>query len=74
MSGNSVGELAAFIPRFVAVRFLEDYAHDEPLCYRVNQVLRRIGLAELPASFADLLPTLRQQVAQNAQALMTASI
>lgn len=73
MSGNSVGELAAFIPRFVSVRFLADYAADDSLCYRVNQVLCRVGLTELPASFTAVLPTLRQQVAQKAQALMTAS-
>lgn len=73
MSGGSVGELAALIPRFVAVRFLADYAADDSLCYRVNQVLRRVGLSELPLSFTELLPALRKQVAQNAQALMTAS-
>lgn len=73
MSGNSVGDLAAFIPRFISVRFLADYAENERLCNRVNQVLGRIGLAELPASFRELLPSLRNQVAQKAQALMTAS-
>lgn len=73
MSGNSVGDLASFIPRFVSVRFLADYAADDSLCYRVNQVLNRIGLVELPSNFCDLLPNLRQQVAQNTQALMTAS-
>lgn len=73
MSGNSVGDLALFIPRFVSVRFLADYAEDESLCYRVNQVLKRIGLAKLPPTFCELLPDLRKQVAQNAQTLMGAS-
>jgi hypothetical protein len=73
MSGGSAGELAAFIPRFVSVRFLADYAHDDLLCYRVNQVLCRVGLAELPETFGEIIPSMRQQVAQNAQALMTAS-
>lgn len=73
MSGGSVGELAAFIPRFASVRFLADYARDDSLCYRVNQVLHRVGLAEVPPTFGEILPVMRQQVAQNAQALMTAS-
>jgi hypothetical protein len=73
MSCNSVGDLAAFIPRFVSVRFLADYANDDSLCYRVNQVLNRVGLTELPKTFCELLPDLRKQVAQNAQTLMTAS-
>jgi hypothetical protein len=73
MSGNPVGDLAEFIPRFVSVRFLADYANDDSLCYRVNQVLNRVGLMALPESFCELLPDLREQVAQNAQTLMTAS-
>jgi hypothetical protein len=73
MSGRPVDELALFIPRFVTLRFLADYANDGGLCFRVNQVLHRVGLPELPFSFGELLPSLRGTVAQNAQALMAAS-
>lgn len=62
--------LAWFIPRFAAERFLWDYAVDGKLCYRLNQVMRRVGLSELPGSFASLLPRARRLVQDRQQELL----
>ena len=73
MSGRGVGRLAEFVERYPQVRFLADYADDQRLLFRVNQVMQRVGLAKLPADFAQLLPALRSQVASGATDLMTPS-
>ncbi len=70
--GQSPGELAWFIGRFVEVRFLADYADDTRLCYRMNQVLSRVGLPELPAEFAGILPGMRKLVVARHQELLLA--
>jgi hypothetical protein len=44
-------------------RILWDYLQDAKLLKRLNQVMRRVGLAELPDCFADLLGELRCRVA-----------
>jgi hypothetical protein len=54
--------LGRFVPLFVQERFLWDYLDDGKLCYRLNQVMRRVGLSALPPAFRDLLPNARQQV------------
>jgi hypothetical protein len=60
--GQSPGELAWFIGRFLEVRFLADYADNSRLCYRLNQVLSRVNLPELPPEFAGILPEMRNLV------------
>ncbi len=60
--GQSPGELAWFIGRFLDVRFLADYADDGRLCHRMNQVLSRVSLPELPPEFAGILPGMRKLV------------
>lgn len=71
--GRSVGRLAEFIDKFVEIRFLADYAEDRLLVFRLNQVMQRVGLNQLPASLAELLPSFRQQVAERADELMLAT-
>ncbi|MEE8143333.1 MAG: hypothetical protein V3T77_09560 [Planctomycetota bacterium] len=61
-AGRSAEKLSPFIQFFLEERFLEDYLRDAKICTRLNQVLRRAGLAELSASFAELLPELRRIV------------
>ncbi|MGH7193772.1 MAG: hypothetical protein ACREJM_09600, partial [Candidatus Saccharimonadales bacterium] len=56
--------LAQFIPLFLSERFLWDYLDDGKLCYRLNQVLRRVGLPPLPEAFVELLPDMRRSVHQ----------
>jgi hypothetical protein len=71
MTGRPLPGLAPFISRFVELRFLADYADDAGLCYRINQVLSRVGLPALPSSFAELLPTFRDEVRQRERALLS---
>ncbi len=54
--------LATFVGMFSRERFLFDYLDDGKLLLRLNQVMRRVGLPVLPASFADLLAELRRDV------------
>ena len=48
--------LAEFLPLFCRERFLWDYAEDGKLMVRLNQVLRRVGLAPLAESVREILP------------------
>lgn len=71
-SGRDVGRLAEFIDKFVELRFVEDYAEDRLLVFRLNQVMSRVGLAQLPPDFPRLLPGFRRQVSDAAEALLLA--
>jgi hypothetical protein len=62
MANRSTELLGPFIPRFSAERFLYDYAEDGKLLMRLNRVMRRVGLAELPEQFHELLPGARDRV------------
>jgi hypothetical protein len=71
MAGQPLPLLAAFIPRFIAERFLPDYLDDEKLLGRLNQVMRRVNLPPLPAEFCEILPAARRQVAARKHELLT---
>jgi hypothetical protein len=62
--------LAPFIELFRRERVLSDYAEDDKLTVRLNQVLRRVRLAPLPAEFALVLPPARRLVAGRREALL----
>jgi len=51
-----------FIDRFIAERFLYDYADDERLLMRLNNVMQRVKLSPLPKSLTAIFPRLRKQV------------
>ena len=70
-TGKSAEDLTYFIPRFVEVRFLYDYADNAKLLYRLNQVMGRVGLSQIPDSFVDLLPAMRQAVRERKDELLT---
>lgn len=72
MIGADATPLAGLIERFRQVRFLYDYLDDEGLTFRLNQVMRRVNLCELPASFAAVLPPARRLVHRHAEALLAA--
>lgn len=74
LATRPIAHLAAFIPRFAAERFLWDYADDGKLCWRLGQVLRRVGLPPLPGWFAELLPEARADVAAARDELFAAPI
>ena len=71
MAGKPVGRLAELIPRFVDERFLYDYGEDLPLCYRLNQVLNRVGLPQLPGQFVQVLPSMREEVHRHQNRLLS---
>jgi hypothetical protein len=54
--------LAGMIRLFCREGILWDYLDDGKLLRRLNQVMRRVGLAELPEGFVGLLPTARHLV------------
>lgn len=54
--------LAVQIPRFVTERFLYDYLDDAKLLTRLNHVMRRVGLPQLPGELIDLFPAMRERV------------
>ena len=62
MSPRPTERLGALIPLFCAERFLSDYAEDGKLSFRLNQVMRRVGLPLLPPTFRDVLPQARDMV------------
>lgn len=71
MTGKPAKRLVELVPRFCAERFLSDYAQDAKLCFRLNQVLRRVKLPPLPEDFAEILPDARREVAQRQIELLT---
>jgi hypothetical protein len=62
--------LATFIGMFSRERFLFDYADDGKLLFRLNQVMRRVGLPVLPPSLTQVLAELRPLVRERADELM----
>ncbi len=62
MATRRTDRLAEMILRFCRERILADYAEDGKLMVRLNQVMRRVRLAELPDGFAALLPGTRRLV------------
>lgn len=62
--------VALLIGRFCRERFLYDYRDDERLLMRLNHVMSRVGLPQLPAELTALFPTMRQQVRQRRDELL----
>jgi hypothetical protein len=70
MTPRQTLRLAPMIAEFRRLRVLWDYLEDRKLLDRVNQVMRRVRLPELPEAFSDLLPKARQAVASRKQQLL----
>ena len=66
-----VPELPNFIRLFSRERFLWDYLDDGKLLFRLNQVMRRVGLPSLPPEFVVVLPEMRQTVTARQTDLLT---
>lgn len=62
ISRHPTYQLAELLPRFVSEQFLYDYLDDERLLYRLNQVMRRVGLEPLPESLRLQFPQARRAV------------
>jgi len=64
-------QLAPWISRFLEVRFLYDYLDDDKLLFRLEQVMKRVGLPPLGNHLAVWLPTARAVVADRCDQLLT---
>lgn len=62
MAPRKTTRLALMISRFSEARILWDYLEDAKLLKRLNQVMHRAKLAQLPDHFVDLLPEARRRV------------
>lgn len=71
MAGRPVARIAELLPLFSQERFLSDYSDDDKLGYRLNQVMRRVGLPKLPVGFREVLSGARELVRQSRDALLT---
>src|SRR5262249_14067134 len=63
--------IETLIPRFTAERFLYDYLDDGKLLTRLNHVMRRVGLPQLPPELVELIPPMRRRVRERSTALLT---
>jgi hypothetical protein len=70
IGGAPVANLATFVGLFARERFLSDYADDAKLLFRLNQVMRRVGLSVLPAATVNVLAQARAMVTPRAQELL----
>lgn len=67
---RQTSHLQPMIGIFCRERFLYDYAHDEKLLRRLNQVIRRVRLSRLPPALLDWLPQARSVVAARADRML----
>jgi hypothetical protein len=74
MSKFSTDRLAEFIPLFVESRFLFDYLEPKALLFRLNQVMRRIKLKQLPDRTCRVLAAGREIVEQRAGELLPCAV
>jgi hypothetical protein len=72
MAPRPTDRLGKLVPLFSRERFLFDYADDGKLLFRLNQVMRRVGLPLLPHELANWLGEARQVVAARKHELLVA--
>jgi hypothetical protein len=73
MTGKSTAAFPETIRRFWELQFLYDYATDEGLLHRINQVLGRVGLTSVPVGVLDLIAWARREVVRNHERLLASS-
>jgi hypothetical protein len=71
MANRTTNRLAIFVELFRRERVLWDYLEDGKLMRRLNQVMRRVRLAELPDNFAEILPAARKLISRHRDELLT---
>ena len=64
MTNGHATNLAKMITMFCRERFLYDYLDDQRLAVRLNRVMRRVNLPELPPSLTDFLAAARSPIRQ----------
>jgi hypothetical protein len=71
MIGRDASALASIIERFASLGFLYDYVDDQSLTFRLNQIMRRVRLPQLPRAFLEVLPEARALVSAHREVLLT---
>ncbi len=67
-----IEKLPMIIRRFAVERFLYDYLDDVRMLRRLNQVMKRVGLPQLPTETTRWLRESRSRVNRHADAMLTA--
>lgn len=62
ITGKPTSAIPETFRRFAEVKFLLDYETDATLMFRLNQIMKRVGLAALPDEVRHWLPQARQDV------------
>ena len=73
ITGKPTDKIADTMKRFADIGFLYDYAQDDTLLFRLNQVMKRVGLAQLDDAVLGWLPRARKQVLANHERLLSDS-
>ncbi|MEM1225760.1 MAG: hypothetical protein AAGJ40_08675 [Planctomycetota bacterium] len=74
ITGKPTHAIAPTMRRFVEIGFLYDYSTDEGLLFRVNQVLRRVGLPPMSSpAVLDWVAEARRQVIENHARLLSSA-
>lgn len=71
ITGKPTDQLTVVIDRFVEIRFLYDYLDHDKLLVRLNQVMKRVGLASLPLAVGEWIPQATRLVESRRQRLLT---
>lgn len=71
MTDKDVDLLIVVIRRFLAEPFLKDYLTDDTLFFRLNRIMHRVGLPEIPNDFVQWLPEARRIVIERQDELLT---
>jgi len=71
ITGRPTDRLSATIRRFCESRFLYDYQDPARLLFRLNQVMRRVGLAQMPPSVLPWLTTASELVESRRERFLT---
>ncbi|QDT06400.1 hypothetical protein K227x_48090 [Rubripirellula lacrimiformis] len=71
ITGKPVVALAPLITRFCDTAFLYDYSDPTKLLMRLNQVMSRVGLSQLPESLVDWLAEADKLVESRRQRMLT---
>lgn len=74
ISGKPSDRIAETLRRFADMRFLYDYADDARLLMRLNQVMARVGLEQLPMAVQEWLPEARAEVLANHTRLLSGPV
>lgn len=72
IAGRRPRNLGTLIGLFCRERFLSDYLDDGKLLFRLNQVMRRVRLPQLPGAVEETLRTARRRVGRRKDELLAA--